>query len=99
VTYKPNIADERESPAAPLGRQLIAQGATVRFHDPKVTVWRALGADVTRVEDPATAAATADLTILVQNHREYDVDALAAAAQRFLDTRGVVTEGERIERL
>ncbi len=99
VTYKPNIADERESPAVPLARQLISHGATVQFHDPKITQWRALGHDVTRVENPTTAAATADLTILVQNHREYDVDALAAASRRFLDTRGVVTRGERIERL
>ncbi|ADU49773.1 nucleotide sugar dehydrogenase [Intrasporangium calvum] len=99
VTYKPDIADERESPAVPLARQLVAHGATVRFHDPKITQWRALGDAATRVEDPSTAVAEADLTILVQNHREYDVDALAAAAQRFFDTRGVVTEGERIQRL
>jgi nucleotide sugar dehydrogenase len=99
VTYKANIADERESPAVPLARQLVALGATVQFHDPKVAVWRSLAEDVTRVEDPAIAVTEADLTILVQNHRDYDANALAARAQRFLDTRGVVTEGERIQRL
>jgi len=99
VTYKPDIADQRESPAVPLARQLISHGATVQFHDPKVSEWRSLSQHATRVDDPAAAAAAADLTILVQNHREYDVDALAGGAQRFFDTRGVVTEGERIERL
>lgn len=99
VTYKPDIADERESPAVPLARQLVAHGATVQFHDPKVKTWRALGDAVARVDDPMAAVALADLTVLVQNHRDYDVNALAAAAQRFFDTRGVVTEAGRIQRL
>ncbi len=50
-------------------------------------------------EDPAAAVSDADLTILVQNHKEYDVDALAGAARRFFDTRGVVSDGERVSRL
>ncbi len=99
VTYKPNIADQRESPAVPLAKQLLAKGAVVRYHDPYVTQWGALGDSATRVEDPATGAADADLTILVQNHRDYDVDAIAAAAQALFDTRGVVTEGEKVSRL
>ncbi|MDV3219809.1 nucleotide sugar dehydrogenase [Intrasporangium sp.] len=99
VTYKPDIADQRESPAVPLARQLVSHGATVLFHDPHVSDWRALGGDVSRVDDPVAAVAEADLTVLVQNHREYDVDGLARAAQRFFDTRGVVSEGERIQRL
>ncbi len=99
VTYKPNIADQRESPAVPLARNLLAKGAKVVFHDPHVTAWGPLGESVSRVEDPATAVAEADLTILVQNHREYDVDALASAATRFFDTRGVASAGERVSKL
>ncbi|MDI1466456.1 UDP binding domain-containing protein, partial [Catellatospora sp. KI3] len=34
VTYKPNIADKRESPATPLARALANLGAKVSFHDP-----------------------------------------------------------------
>lgn len=99
VTYKPNIADQRESPAVPLAKQLLAKGATVQFHDPHVSSWGPLGESVTRVEDPAAAVVDADLTILVQNHREYDVEALAAVAHRFFDTRGVIADGERVSRL
>ena len=36
VTYKANIADTRESPAVPLAKTLLAQGALLRFHDPLV---------------------------------------------------------------
>lgn len=98
VTYKPNIADQRESPAVPLAKQLIAKGAVVRYHDPHVTEWRAVpGAE--RVEDAVAGSAAADLAILVQNHRDYDVEALAEAAQVFFDTRGKASEGERVHRL
>ncbi|OLT28513.1 UDP-N-acetyl-D-glucosamine dehydrogenase [Kytococcus sp. CUA-901] len=99
VTYKPNIADQRESPAVPLAKALVAKGAKVQFHDPKVETWRALGEDATKVTDALQGVKDADLTILVQNHREYDVDALASAATRMLDTRGVTTDSETSHRL
>nr|WP_306254747.1 nucleotide sugar dehydrogenase [Ornithinimicrobium cryptoxanthini] len=99
VTYKPNIADQRESPAVPLAKALVAKGAAVSFHDPHVQSWGALGDSVTRVEDELVGVAEADLSVLVQNHREYDVDALAAKATRFFDTRGKAADGERIHRL
>ena len=98
VTYKPNIADQRESPAVPLARQLMAKGALVTYHDPHVESWRAVP-EAGRVDDPATAVAAADLTVLVQNHRDYDLDALAGTAQLFFDTRGRTTPGERTHRL
>ena len=37
VTYKPDIADERESPATPLAKRLLSLGAEVKFHDPHVS--------------------------------------------------------------
>jgi UDP-N-acetyl-D-glucosamine dehydrogenase len=93
VTYKANIADQRESPATPLARQLAALGAKVTFHDPYVQQW-----DVPRTDDLEGATASADLVILVQHHREYDADHLAGLAKRFFDTRGV-TRGEQAHRL
>ncbi|MPZ94505.1 MAG: nucleotide sugar dehydrogenase [Propionibacteriales bacterium] len=94
VTYKPNIADQRESPAVPLARHLAALGATVAYHDPRVQSWDIAGVDATRVDDLEAGVAEADLVILVQNHREYDADALAGLAKRFFDTRGVTaTDG------
>lgn len=98
VTYKPNIADQRESPAVPLARSLMAKGAVVAYHDPHVQDWAALP-EAVRVQDAAAGAGQADITVLVQNHREYDVDALAGAAQVFFDTRGKVSEGEKVTRL
>ncbi|GAA4591997.1 nucleotide sugar dehydrogenase [Actinoplanes octamycinicus] len=91
ITYKANIADQRESPATPLARQLAALGATVAYHDPHVRTWDVAGVPVSRVDDLESAVASADLVILVQNHREYDADHLARLAKRFFDTRGVTT--------
>jgi hypothetical protein len=56
------------------------------------------GARVARVEDPAAAAAAADLTIVVQPHQAYDLGAMLADAPLVLDTRGRLT-GPNVERL
>ncbi|WP_250007452.1 nucleotide sugar dehydrogenase [Actinoplanes sp. M2I2] len=97
VTYKANIADERESPAVPLARDLNGLGAKVSYHDPYVEEWHP-DIDVVRADDLEGAVASADLVILVQNHRDYDADRLAATAKRFFDTRGV-TRSDDAQRL
>lgn len=94
VTYKPNIADQRESPAVALVRHLHTLGASITFHDPYVQSWRPNGLDIPRANDLDAAVAQADLVILVQNHTEYEPDRLAKRAQRFFDTRGVTSGGE-----
>ncbi|HEV8571015.1 MAG TPA: nucleotide sugar dehydrogenase [Actinoplanes sp.] len=91
VTYKPNVADQRESPAVPLARGLAGLGAKVMYHDPYVTEWTAAGADVLRADDLEAAVAEADLVVLVQNHSAYAVDRLAGLAKRFFDTRGATS--------
>ena len=99
VTYKPNIADLRESPAVPLAKRLEELGATVQFHDPHITTWHAHGHSVGRVPDLDDALRTADLTILLQGHSAYDFASIAATAKRVLDTRGVVPTSSTVERL
>jgi UDP-N-acetyl-D-glucosamine dehydrogenase len=99
VTYKPNIADVRESPAAPLAKCLIAAGARVGFHDPHVKNWTFAGQDLTSESDLYGAVAEADACVLLQNHSEYDPDELAICSRRFLDTRGVTRRLATVERL
>ena len=97
VTYKPDIADQRESPAVPLARQLEQLGAVLSYHDPHVLDWRP-GVAVTRADDLDAALGQADLVILVQAHTAYDPTQLAQASQLFFDTRGV-TSGSQAHRL
>jgi UDP-N-acetyl-D-glucosamine dehydrogenase len=97
VTYKPDIADSRESPAGPLARRLRAAGADVCYHDPLIADWPAEG--VTRVADLDEALAMADLVILLQPHRSFDLSMVALRAALVLDTRGVLSPAETVERL
>jgi UDP-N-acetyl-D-mannosaminuronate dehydrogenase len=103
VTYKADVADQRESPAVPVARRLLEQGAVLSFHDPLIERWDELGEDLgeaaVSVRELGSAVAEADIVVLLQQHRGYDVDALAALATRFLDTRGTVTPSDRAERL
>ncbi|GAA4814624.1 nucleotide sugar dehydrogenase [Nocardioides caeni] len=91
VTYKPNIADQRETPARPLAEQLLRLGARVQYFDPFVDHWRVEGTQA--VTDVAAAAGAADLTVLVQVHDAFDVPALVAASGRFFDLRGATSDG------
>jgi UDP-N-acetyl-D-glucosamine dehydrogenase len=90
VTYKKDIADQRESPAQPIARRLRARGAQVAYHDPYVPTWQVDGQDVARAADLQPAVAAADLVILLQAHRDYDLPEIARAARLLLDTRGAV---------
>ena len=96
VTYKPDIADQRESPAIPLAQVLLGMGARVSYADPHVSDWAVEGA--TRADDPVAASADADVTVLLQQHRAFDIAAVTASARCLFDLRGVAT-GPRVERL
>jgi len=99
VTYKPNIADTRESPAIPLAKNLLQQGARLRFHDPLVKQFSVSGHDVPRVDDVDQSLAAADICVLLQNHQHYDLDAMTAASRRFFDTRGVTRPAHNVQLL
>jgi UDP-N-acetyl-D-glucosamine dehydrogenase len=91
VTYKPNISDQRESPARPVGEILLERGADLRYHDPRVERWIVADQDVPRARDLDAAIAAADAVVLLQTHDEYDVDDLARRSKIFFDTRGTST--------
>jgi len=96
VTYKPDIADQRESPAKPIAQQLIDKGAHVTFHDPHVQAWHLGATTLEVVPDLDIALEGADVCVLLQNHAAYDVDALARRASQFFDTRGVTTDDKAV---
>ena len=98
VTYKPDIADQRESPAKPIAQQLIDKGADVSFHDPHVSAWRLGSSTLESIPDLSSALASADVCVLLQNHAAYDIGAIERDALRLFDTRGV-THGDKAVRL
>ncbi|WP_197371961.1 nucleotide sugar dehydrogenase, partial [Streptomyces clavuligerus] len=93
VTYKPDLPDLAGSPATTVARRLMELGAAVSYHDPHVPHWRVHEQPVPRADFVYETAAEADLTVLLQPHRTYDLQGLAVKAQLLLDTRGVVPSG------
>jgi UDP-N-acetyl-D-glucosamine dehydrogenase len=88
VTYKKDIADQRESPALPLARKLLTRGAVLFFHDPSVPAWQVDGKPVPRADHLDAMIASVDLVILLQDHAGYDLDRITSRARFVLDTRG-----------
>src|SRR5215472_15716385 len=99
VTYKRDVADQRESPARPLARKLLARGAEVSYHDPYVPAWQIDGQPVPRAGGLDQALAAADLVILLQAHSSYDPAQLTRASRLLLDTRGVIPAAPHVEAL
>jgi nucleotide sugar dehydrogenase len=98
VTYKPDIADQRESPAIPIGLGLLEKGAQLEFHDPMVETWRLKGRELTRVADLKAALNRADITVMLQDHASYNTDELINESNLLFDTRGKINHPE-VERL
>jgi UDP-N-acetyl-D-glucosamine dehydrogenase len=74
VSYKANVADTRETPAAAVIDLLRAQGANVVWHDDLVRVWRG--------ESSAPLAAY-DIAVVVTKHDGVDVAAINACGYVF----------------
>ena len=106
VTYKADIADQRESPVRPLARELLSKGAIVQFADPYVSTWNVDSEHgdhdgdtiLNRVSDTDAAVKEADIVVLLQNHKDFDLSKIAATAKFILDTRGVLS-GDNVSRL
>jgi nucleotide sugar dehydrogenase len=99
VTYKPDISDQRESPAVPLAALLRGYGARVEFHDPHVRAWALPDAVLERVPELDVALAAADVVVLVQPHESYDLAAVAKASRLVFDTRGRVPHAPNVTSL
>jgi UDP-N-acetyl-D-glucosamine dehydrogenase len=86
VTYKPDIADVRESAAIRVIEEALARGAQVGYHDP---LWPRLQLAEARLESarlsPTTIAAV-DAVVLLTPHTTIDYDTIICLAPLVLDT-------------
>lgn len=83
TSYKPNIADDANSPAGQLLRLLDAHGIQVLIHDPGLPELRIDGRLYVVEADLVTALETADLTVVVQHHDEYTPEVLSHARRLY----------------
>ncbi len=91
VTYKRDVADQRESPVRAIARKLRARNAVLTYHDPYVREWVLDEEAVRRAAELDSEIARADLVILLQDHTAYDLDRISRDARLILDTRGCMT--------
>jgi nucleotide sugar dehydrogenase len=98
VAYKPNISDQRETPARPLAQLLLAMGADVRYVDPHVARFEVGGHDLEKVEDFHGEMRDADLVVLLQPHDAVLASGALEGANYVLDTSGTLV-GDNVERL
>jgi UDP-N-acetyl-D-glucosamine dehydrogenase len=81
VSYKANVADTRETPAAAVIDLLRAQGAVVVWHDDLVGSWRG---------ETSTALECFDIAVVVTKHDYVNLDAIKASSYIF-DCTGTVS--------
>jgi UDP-N-acetyl-D-glucosamine dehydrogenase len=90
LTYKPDISDDRETPARPIVRALRKMGASITGHDPHLERFDVDGEPIELAASMEDAMGVADVTVLLQAHSSFDLDAVAAGSARVFDTRGVM---------
>ncbi len=81
VSYKSNVADTRETPAAAVIDLLREQGASVTWHDDLVGTWRG---------ESSSPINGADIAVLVTKHDGVDIAAIKACGYVF-DCTGSIT--------
>ena len=93
VAYKPNINDDRESPALKIIDIIAKKGGVVLYNDPYIPTIKTQGGNyLTSVELSAETLASADVVILTTNHAAYTSDFIFDHAQLIVDLRNMISK-------
>ena len=94
VAFKPNVADDRNSPAAPLIGELLAAGADVSYHDPliprfvpEMPAGSRSAEELTSLSLDEALAADPDCVVIVSPHRAIDWESVFKRSSLIVDTR------------
>jgi UDP-N-acetyl-D-glucosamine dehydrogenase len=101
VAYKPNIGDERESPALKVMDEVCKKGGEVSFCDPYIEeVATPEGRKFTGVTYEATNLKEADCVVITTNHDEFEADFITEHSKLVVDMRNVIPEAsEKVYKL
>src|SRR5215211_447799 len=89
ITYKPDVADTRESPPLAVLEGLLAAGADAVYHDPFVPEVTVNGRSLASITLEAAALREFDCIVVATDHRSYDWDYIVEHARLIVDTRNV----------
>ena len=91
VAYKPNIDDERESPALEIIDIVAHKGGIVSYNDPHIPeVKTNHGHQFHSVELTPENLADADVVVLTTNHNAFDVESIQQHAKMIVDMRNMI---------
>ncbi len=93
VAYKPNIDDERESPALEIMDIVARKGGTVSYNDPHIPVVQSHGrAPIHSIKLSPETLADADCVVLTTNHDAFDIEFIQKHSRLIVDMRNMVKE-------
>lgn len=96
VAYKPNIDDERESPALEIIDTVTAKGGLVSYNDPYIPMIKTHnGVSLKSVELTPETLSRADVVVITTNHRDYDSDFIMKHSNLIVDLRNVMTPDDK----
>ena len=93
VSYKPNVSDIRETPAAPIIKMLEKRGCNVSYHDPHCPTFPAMkqhSIDLSSVPLDALHLNAADAVLIVTDHDAIDWSLIGMHARLIVDTRNAM---------
>ena len=94
VAYKPNIDDERESPALKIMDEVVKKGGIVYYYDPFISsVKTPNGNTFKSIDNSAEFINTTDCVILTTNHDAFADINFEEEAQLVVDLRNMVSVG------
>ena len=94
VAYKPNINDERESPALEIMDTVKHKGGEVQYHDPHIDKVRTPhGRSFNSMELSEETLSSADVVVLTTNHSAFDIAFIQQHAKLIVDLRNMIKEG------
>ena len=101
VAYKPNINDERESPALEIIDITTHKGGVVSYHDPHIPKIKTnAGRELKSVELSKITLEGADIVVLTTNHSDFDIDFIKQHSKMIVDLRNMVKEdSEKVYKL
>jgi len=93
VAYKPNIDDERESPALKIIDEVVNKGADVSYHDPYISEIKTEGNRIfTSKHLSEETLNDADCVVITTNHSVFDADFIELNSKLVVDLRNVIKE-------
>ena len=90
IAYKRDIDDVRESPALDVLRLLENKGADVEYHDPFVPRISWNGEAIGSVSLSKDIILSADVVIIVTDHKDFDYNMIRKNAKIVIDTRNAI---------